>query len=317
MPLCFLFRCVETHDLTERPHVKQREFAKSSGLEFALWSDGHGSKSEIQIVAPVNIRFNPTTKTGFKMGGEFTYPQIVLTTTAICCLKLAAIGGSLSNEELRRGVQLQHPPSPPSTLGHKSRALVSLGRPCHTKKLRACHGRRRASSKRQGNPLEAEPCAGCAGAFHFSARNESNGERSGGQDSACGWLIFFRSDPPKWRFSSWVPFTKAEKGAALKKHSHVNDLQGSAVPQFVPDTWLYFGADRWVDGIAGEKLHGNLRWLVNQGYSTRVPPFLSFFAAPKLRSFQRRPVNCNCSRALLNHRVISHQFGRCIQVLRS
>ena len=27
---------------------------------------------------PVNIRFNPTTKTGSKMGGEFTYSKMVL-----------------------------------------------------------------------------------------------------------------------------------------------------------------------------------------------------------------------------------------------
>ena len=39
-------------------------------------------------VPPVNIRFNPTTKIGSKMGGEFTYqpkwdPKTALTTTAI------------------------------------------------------------------------------------------------------------------------------------------------------------------------------------------------------------------------------------------
>ena len=43
---------------------------------------------KIQIVPPVNIRLNPTTKIGSKMGGEFTYqpkwdPKTVLTTTAI------------------------------------------------------------------------------------------------------------------------------------------------------------------------------------------------------------------------------------------
>ena len=32
---------------------------------------------KIQIVAPVNIRFNPTTKIGSTMGGEFTYPKMV------------------------------------------------------------------------------------------------------------------------------------------------------------------------------------------------------------------------------------------------
>ena len=30
---------------------------------------------KVQLVPPVNIRFNPTTKIGPKMGGEFTYPK--------------------------------------------------------------------------------------------------------------------------------------------------------------------------------------------------------------------------------------------------
>ena len=37
-------------------------------------SYGYGSKSK--IVPPVNIRFNPTTKIGTKMGGAFTYPAL-------------------------------------------------------------------------------------------------------------------------------------------------------------------------------------------------------------------------------------------------
>ena len=54
-------------------------------LGFSTWP---GVKS--QIVPPVNIRFNPTTKIGSKMSGEFTYqpnwdPKTVLTTTATCC----------------------------------------------------------------------------------------------------------------------------------------------------------------------------------------------------------------------------------------
>ena len=31
---------------------------------------------KIQILPLVNIRFNPTTKIGSKMGGEFTYPRM-------------------------------------------------------------------------------------------------------------------------------------------------------------------------------------------------------------------------------------------------
>ena len=65
----------------------------------------------IQIVPPVNIRLNPTTKIGSEMGGEFTYNKmgpLVLTHSQViqCCLILK---GRQGGEELAQRALLRIP----------------------------------------------------------------------------------------------------------------------------------------------------------------------------------------------------------------
>ena len=78
--------------MVEMRGVEIMHFAKQGLRGNDAHSFGHGQNPIVDFSLPVNIRFNPTTQIGSKMGGEFTYPKMVTLGLTHCHLFMFSWG---------------------------------------------------------------------------------------------------------------------------------------------------------------------------------------------------------------------------------